>query len=339
MPQPLVLELDDARWLEFVRSRPEATPFHHPAWARLLGDCYGFRAFAVGLAEDDALVAGAPVVEARGPTGRKRWISLPFTDYVPPLGPADRIALLVSNLDEERRSAGARSLELHADAPGGTPVTRGWSHVLRLQPNPEDVLRALHPSHRTSVRKAARQGVVVRAGRDESDLLETFYGLHLATRRRQGVPIQPHRFFVLLWERILSEGLGALLIAELEGRAVAAAVFLQWNRTLVYKFGASDAAHLEARPNHAIFSEAIRNACVAGLDELDFGRTDSGNEGLRTFKARWGADERPLVYTALDGDHSAASTGRGAAILSTVIRHSPPWVCKAAGERLYRYAA
>src|SRR6185437_506678 len=69
-----VLELTDPRWGEFVARQPSATPFHHPDCGKLVATCYGFRAFAV--ATSDA-------------TG-EMWVTLPFTDYCPPLVPASQ---------------------------------------------------------------------------------------------------------------------------------------------------------------------------------------------------------------------------------------------------------
>ena len=63
-----------------------STPFHDPAWAQLVADCYGFDAFAAALiAEDGEIRAGAPMVAVRHLGRRPRWVSLPFTDYCPPL--------------------------------------------------------------------------------------------------------------------------------------------------------------------------------------------------------------------------------------------------------------
>ena len=60
----LRLRLDDPAWHDFVASRSEATPFHHPAWASLLAECYGFSAFALALADDDGTVlVGSPILE------------------------------------------------------------------------------------------------------------------------------------------------------------------------------------------------------------------------------------------------------------------------------------
>lgn len=334
-----MLALDDPGWAAFVELRPEATPFHNPAWARLLAECYRFRGFVFVLREGKEIVAGVPVVEVRSPTRRRRWVALPFTDALAPLGPPEYVAGLVEMLDAERSKEGVGFLEVRAEGPQGSRTVRGLSHVLPLGPRPEDVFATFSRSQvQRNIARAEREGVEVRVAERADDLLETFYRLHLLTRRRQGLPIQPRRFFSLLWERILGQGLGRLYIAELDRNAAAAAVFLEWNGVIVYKFGASDPRSWGSRPNHALFWEAIRRACAEGMSELDFGRTDLGNEGLRAFKASWGTDERELVYTSFGKASELQTSGRLGTALAATIRRSPLWVCRFLGERLYRYA-
>ncbi len=54
--------IDDPRWLEFVESHPDATPFHLPAWAALIAECYRFEAFVLAMRDTDGgeILAGAP---------------------------------------------------------------------------------------------------------------------------------------------------------------------------------------------------------------------------------------------------------------------------------------
>jgi hypothetical protein len=66
------------------------------------------------------------------------------------------------------------------------------------------------------------------------------------------VPVQPRRFFELLWRLVLEPGLGFLLLAHAGARPVAGAVFLRGSRCLTYKYGASDASAWPLRPNHAV---------------------------------------------------------------------------------------
>jgi CelD/BcsL family acetyltransferase involved in cellulose biosynthesis len=130
------------------------------------------------------------------------------------------------------------------------------------------------------------------------------------------------------------------LIVEAAGQPIAAAVFLAWNETVIYKFGASDEGSWSLRPNHLLFWHAIRTACEQGYRWFDFGRTDLGHEGLRTFKLSWGAVEEPLCYGMVGGTPEAASSeGRASRMLRPVIRHGPLLLCRAFGETLYRYVA
>jgi hypothetical protein len=97
------LDLDDPRWSAFVASRPEALPYHHPAWAALLAETYGYRGFALALADTgDRLCAGLPFLEVGGHTGRPRWVALPFTDVCPVLGDVDAVDTFTGELALER---------------------------------------------------------------------------------------------------------------------------------------------------------------------------------------------------------------------------------------------
>ncbi|HET7514456.1 MAG TPA: GNAT family N-acetyltransferase [Gaiella sp.] len=339
MGETVVIASDDARWQGFVERRADATAFHDVGWTRTLADAYGFHTFVIARVEGAEVVAGTPMV-ALGKRRSRRWVALPFTDECRPLGePADR-RTLVHDLDEMRDAHGLDAVELRGstDTPPGTPFQVGVTHELSLDPDPERVRARLHPSQaRRNVDRAAREGVAVTCRTDRDALLETFYRLHLVTRRRQGVPIQPRRFFARLWEHVVARGRGFVLVATVDGRAAAAAVFLESTGTLTYKFGASDPQLLGARPNHAIFWTAIERACLAGCTTFDLGRTDTGNTGLRAFKASWGATERPLVYTGL-GRVRAVARDRGK-VLRPVISHAPLIVCRVLGEGLYKRAA
>jgi CelD/BcsL family acetyltransferase involved in cellulose biosynthesis len=339
-----VLELADPRWGDFVAGHPGAMPFHHPDWTRLVAGCYGFRAFAVATRDGTGVIqAGLPVVEVRHLRGAK-WVSLPYTDYCPPLAAArPEEERLTSALRLASAAAGIRKVEVRAPLAGASAVSRtALRHVLVLDGGPAAVHAGFHRSQvQRNIRRAEREGLTVRRAECAADLAGTFYRLHLLTRRRQGVPVQPRRFFRLLWDGVITTGLGSVLIVEASARPVAAAVFLAWNQTVVYKFGASDARAWPLRPNHLLFWHAIRAACEDGYRWFDFGRTDAGQDGLRNFKLSWGAIEQPLAYSALGAEPGPVPGGPGMAarLLGPVIRHGPPLLCRAAGAALYRYAA
>jgi CelD/BcsL family acetyltransferase involved in cellulose biosynthesis len=338
-----VVELTDPRWTDFVARQPAATAFHHPDWAALVAGCYGFRAFAVTTSDGTGKVqAGLPVIEVRHLRGEPKWVSLPFTDYCPPLlsAPEDEVALSGA-LRRASQAAGVRRVEVRAPLPGTVPASSGFRHVVRLDGDPDQVFARFRRTVRQQIRQAEKMGVTVRQATGPQDLLGTFYRLHLRTRRRIGVPVQPRRFFRLLWDSVISPGLGVVFIAEASGQPVAAQVCLAWNGTMIGKFSASDDKAWSLRPNDLIIWHSIKTAFERDCRVLDMGRTDAGNDGLRAFKRSWGAAEEPLVYATLGGQPQPAPADEGKAgrLLASVIRRSPLVVCRAAGEVLYRYAA
>jgi lipid II:glycine glycyltransferase (peptidoglycan interpeptide bridge formation enzyme) len=222
---------------------------------------------------------------------------------------------------------------------GVSARTEAVLHTLALERDPEAMLRRFKRSHvRRNIAKAEREGVTVEEARTASDVTHVFYGLHLQTRRRQGVPVQPRRLFDLIWRRLIEPGLGFCLLAYLNGAPIAGAVFLTWHKTVVYKFGASDPRHWNARPNNLLFWEAISWGCDHGYETFDFGRTDFDGPGLRRFKLGWGSTEYPLHYTTL-GDSQPHVASSGSRVLKPMIQRSPLWVTRALGELLYKYAA
>jgi CelD/BcsL family acetyltransferase involved in cellulose biosynthesis len=337
------LDIADARWRDFVAFSAAALPFHDPAWALLLAECYGFPAFALALEENGRIDAGLPLVETRGVLGGRRWVSLPFTDVCPPLAATPAaLTRLPAALDETRERAGVARIDVHAGLEGDGVESRlaAVTHTLELRPDVDEVFSTFHRSQvQRNVRKAAQGPLELRRAEAETDLTHVFYRLHLETRRRQGTPVQPRRFFGLLWKRILEPGLGFATLAYSEQTPVAGAVFLAGNATVTYKYGASDPRFLGLRPNHLVFWDAIRWSCEQGYGSFDFGRTDLDNRGLREFKSRWGAEEHPLYYSAVAGEAPSLAQGRAARALGPVIRRSPAWVCRGLGEALYKYAA
>jgi CelD/BcsL family acetyltransferase involved in cellulose biosynthesis len=337
------IPVDDARWSAFLADRHDCGPFHHPAWSRLLSSCYGFSAFVLADVDDRGFIRqGIPLVEVGGRLQKRGWVSLPYSDYVPALvtRSADQ-ADFWAGVEQASRDARVDYVQVRDSLPERDAFQQQNDviHLLELDADPDAAFKRFHKMAVRGIRRAQRDGVTIRRAERREDLTEAFYRLHLITRRRQGSPIQPKRFFRMLWDQFISDGMGQVLLAYRGPEPIAATVFLGWKQTLIYKFSASNPAALNHRPNHLIIWCAIEDACVGGMRVLDFGRSDIENVGLREFKTRWGATESPLLYTTLTAGAHAHQAGHAPRLLQTVIRRSPPIVCRAAGELLYRYAA
>jgi len=340
----LVDPVTDARWRDLLPLASEAGPFHHPAWLALLSRSYGYPMRACCVLDDAGnAVAGLPLALVGGTLRRPRLAALPFSDHCVPVvagdDPAARARLLAA-LDELRRELGL-ALELRApiDAAGAQAVESFWLHEIALEPDSEAVIARFRRKSQImrGARRAEREGLTAERRTDAGALAE-FYGLHVGTRRRQGVPTQP-RSFILRFAELFDLGLGFVMLVRDGERPVAAAVFLACNGRLIYKYGASDPAALGKRPNNLLFLEAISWGCENGMRSLDLGRTDLGHESLREFKLSWGAEETTLSYYELTDAERRPSEGPGlAGRAAPLIRRSPPVVSRLIGEALYRYA-
>lgn len=339
------LDSGDARWAALAAGQPEATIFHHPAWLALLQECYGYRpVLLASLGGDGQAVAALPLMQIDSRLTGRRLVSLPFSDFCPPLV-TDGVSLrdLAEGLQSWRRQAGWPEICVHwplPEAEGVCPAEPVARHITHLDPDSERVFRGFARTQvQQRIRKAEREGVDVRMSQSWEDV-RLFYGLHLETRRRLGTPIQPLRFFRLLWARLISQGLGFVLLAYHPPRLLAGAVFLHTNETLTYKYSASDPAFWKLRPNNLILWHAIRWGCEHGYRVFDWGKTELDNAGLREFKLGWGSEEWIAPYSFLaDRPPKAARGGTSRRLLTVLIQRSPAWVCRGIGELLYRHFA
>lgn len=341
-PDAALLSLDDPAWLEFAGRHDDATPFHHPGWTAALADAYGFGGGALALRNREREVEALLPVMRVGRGRRRRAVALPFTDSLGPLiDPALDPVVAAERFERARLELGLGALEVRDSLPGTgerTPV--GYRHVLALERDPDAVRAGFHRSRvNRKLRRAEREGLELRRSAERAALVDAFLPLHIATRRRLGVPVQPRRFFDALHEHVLRPGLGFVASAHKDDEPVAAAVYLAWSGRLVYKFSAADRSHGDLGGAQAVVWDAVRWGCENGFDELDFGRTEDGHEGLRTFKRSWGSTEHDLAYTSLGRAPARAGSGRAGELLGALLRRSPELLTRAVGRVAYRYTA
>jgi hypothetical protein len=290
-------------WDARVAAHPQGTLFHGAGWARVLRDTYGHRPYYFACQEGRQLAGLLPVMEVSSWLTGRRGVSLPFTDFCPALhgGGFDGRDLYQRAMECGRRRRW-KTLECRGfDGAweGSRTSLSFYGHKIDLGAGVEKLFQRLDGAVRTGVRKAQRMGVKIDFdGGEES--MRTFFKLHCLTRRRHGLPPQPLRFFMNIQRHLLSLGRGFVAIARLESRPVAAAVFLDDGRQALYKFGASDGAFQQARPNNLVMWAAMERCAERGLATLNLGRTSLSNDGLRRFKLGLGAEEEELRYARYD---------------------------------------
>jgi CelD/BcsL family acetyltransferase involved in cellulose biosynthesis len=334
----------DPLWRQLVTGR-ETTLFHSPEWLAVLANTYGFGLQARILLDDaERPIAGMPYVAVRDFMDPRAC--LPFSDFCDPLvSDADQWRALVDGLLDEPQRIDLRCL--HTDIPLGderfTIVDRALWHAIDVRRDEDTIWTDLPGSARRALRRARSAGVDVTVAQDESDL-RAFYELHVRVRKyKYGLLAQPYDFMKAIWDGFVCADRGALLLAKIDEQVVAGVMFLEWQDVLYYKFNASDAAHLDARPNDLVLWEGMRHAQKRGLGRVDLGLTDGDQEGLIRYKRKYASEEKTV--TLLRHQPSGRPSERdqmARGMLSDLTRlltdaSVPDTVSAQAGDVLYRY--
>ena len=330
--------LSDPRWVEFVDRHPSASIFHTPAWLDALRRTYGYEpAVLTTTLPSQELTNGIALCRISSRLTGRRLLSLPFSDHCHPLADTrEDLACLGTALLDALHSERLKYIELRPLGPTeglGLPQSQSYYfHRLDLLPNIDEIMRAFHRDCvLRKIRRAERDGLVCEEGRSTA-LINEFYRLQLMTRRRLGLPPQPTE-----WFRNLADALGERLsirVARLGHRPAASILMLRHGRSLVFKYGCSDAALNRHGGMQLLLWQAIQQAKKDGLEELDLGRSDFESEGLVSFKDHWGAEKTTLIYRRYPAKASGHSVRR---LALRVFAHLPESVLVSAGRLIYKH--
>ncbi len=151
--------------------------------------------------------------------------------------------------------------------------------VVDIAPDEDAILAQMRPKTRYNIRLAERKGVTVREG--TVDDAAAFYALMTETGSRDAFGIHSEAYYRRVFELFLPSGHAALLLAEVEGKLVAALVVFALGAKAWYLYGASSDRHREKMPPYALQWAAIRWAKARGCTSYDlWGIPDFDEETL-----------------------------------------------------------
>jgi hypothetical protein len=331
--------LADKRWALLVERHPRASVFHTLGWLGALKRTYRYDPIALTTTRRGPLENGLVLCRVRTCVSR-RLVSLPFSDHCDLLvDDADELSAMVSHLIGEMLEKRWSSLELRprcATANALTESTSYYLHSLDVTKPAEQIFEGFHySSTQRAIRRAEREGVSYEAGTSER-FLSAFYGLLRQARRRHGLPPQP-----MAWFRNLIACLGNALtihVASKDGSPIASILTLSFKKTMVYKYGGSDAQYHRLGGMPFLFWRAIREAKAQGIEELDLGRSDLDQPGLVTFKDHLGATRSPLTYYCRPARSRATPhDGRISRAARQVLAHLPDAALDLTGRLIYKH--
>ncbi len=277
---------EDARIDAFVRTAPEATPFHLTAWSRAVEKGCGQRARFLIAEQAGQIVGLLPLTEMRSPLFGKALVSAGFAVGGGVLGEAvDQLA------------AAARALDYPAIELRGGPVPAGWAcedqaylgFARPLASDDAGELLAIPRKQRAEVRKALAGDLEVVTG--GLDLADEHYRIYAESVRNLGTPVFPKRLF----REVLATMDADILIVRHGGRAVSAVLSLYFNDTVFPYWGGGVAAARGLRANDRMYFALMAHARARGCARFDFGRSKTGT-GPAAYKKNWGFDAQPLAY-------------------------------------------
>jgi hypothetical protein len=339
--------LQDRRWEGFVQLHPRASLFHSSGWLRALAVTYGYRPIVyTTCGMEEPLRNAAVFCQVDSWLTGRRLVSLPFSDHCEWLvDEKDDTRAICVALEHRIQREHLRYLEIRPLRSERIPIelphskVRYTFHALDLRPDLDTIFASFHKSSiQRKVSRAEREGLIYCEGSSDI-LLSHFYRLFRITRERHRLPAPPRRWFANLI-RYLGNGL-KIRVALKNGQPVASMITVRHKDTMMYKYGCSAARFNRFGSMHLLFWNAIREAKNSGLSCFDFGRTDADQQGLITFKGRWGATESILDYSRYGAGSSSthlfdlSSAKWKANAAKFVISNLPSSLVSRIGEALY----
>ncbi len=304
MPVILIDPCKDERWDAFVEAHPFGWVCHLSAWKRVLESSFPhMRGHYLALVDENGRIqAGLPLFEVRSRLLGNRLVSIPFATLCDPLvKDKSQLRLLLDHAVFLARRLEISKIELKAYA-GGSLVDDERlqryhvfrNHYLSLDRSLQDILSSFHPSAvRQVIKKASRLSLEKKSANELGDI-KRFYSLYVSTRKRLGLPPQPYSYFHSLWQFLGPSGHVEFLSAVKKGESAGAIMLFKYKDRVSWEAVGVKDRYRPLGVSHFLVWESIQQAFDEGRAVFDFGRTAIDNQGLVTFKSRWGTQEVDL---------------------------------------------
>ncbi len=287
---------EDAAWDAFVASHPDGSLLQTTNWARLKNR-FGWSSQRVWLKKDGRYAAGAQVLF------RSAALGLVKIGYIPH-GPLvdwaneEELDVLFNQIDQAAYQHGAGIVKMEPLIWQKAMPEAAWTAICErehlvitddtiqpprtimvdLEPAEEEILAAMKPKTRYNIRLAARKGVTVREGTTED--IPAFNRLLAETGQRDGFGTHADTYYRDAFQLFVPQQ-AALLIAEYEGRPLAASFITAFGETGSYLYGASGNEERNRMPAYAVQWAAMQWAKARGCRQYDlWGIPDAEEEQL-----------------------------------------------------------
>jgi lipid II:glycine glycyltransferase (peptidoglycan interpeptide bridge formation enzyme) len=291
----LKVESSLAEWKEFLAAHPEAHLLQTGEWGKLKS-AFGWE--AVRVISGDCC---AQILFRKLPLG----FALGYMPKGPIIGhqSSEISDQFWAEVDENCRTRRAIFLKIEPDewddspllpapplwglgAPRGCfakgPGVRSSPHniqplrtiIVDLNGSEEEILARMKQKTRYNIRLAEKKGVTVRAWED----VAAFHRMVLATGERDVFGVHSLEYYRRAYELFHKAGMCELLVAEYEGRSLAALMVFARGKRAWYFYGASNDEARNLMPTYLLQWDAMRWAKARGCEEYDLWGVPDENE-------------------------------------------------------------
>jgi peptidoglycan pentaglycine glycine transferase (the first glycine) len=282
-------------WNQFLSTRPNAHLLQTGEWGELKS-MFEWKPLRIVNGED-----GVQILFRKLPLGFS-------IGYIPKANPSPS---LWPEIDQTCRQNRAVFLKLepdfwndpspdpsHLTPDTSNPTLRTSSHniqpprtiIIDLRGTEDEILARMKQKTRYNIRLAGKKGVIIRPWDD----ISAFHDMMLVTGERDGFGVHSEKYYRRAYELLHPKGMCELLLAEYEGKPLAALFVARHGDRAYYLYGASNDEERNRMPTYLLQWEAMKWAKARGSEDYDlWGVPDEEQETLEAnFESRhdglWG---------------------------------------------------
>ncbi len=286
---------DELLWDSYVSQHPDSTFFHRSGWKQVIEHSTGHSGIYLMALRSDKIAGIYPLFIVSTGLFGLFGISLPFVNYGGILADSREVEKsLIKEAGLIGKQSGCSYIELHQRSPIKSDLPSSQhkvSSVIPLHGGSEEVFKRLHQNVRNKIRKSKKNGVTVQRGKE---YLSDFYQVYSQNLRDLGTPVITKRFFEQIIDIFPEQA--RIYRATREGQTIGAKIVLMDSQTCFFEWSASLKESLRYAPVHAMNWEAIEDACNAGCDYIDFGRS-TADSSHQQFKKYWGVESTTMSWS------------------------------------------
>lgn len=285
-------------WDDYVNSHPQATPYQQYAWLEAVCDAYPHKnASLIAFNTNNEVLGVYPAILMVNPFTKDSLCALPYCDLGGPLTDSPHIE---QQLEAAIRSRFLKSNKSFIDSRTnrvniGSPVDFDKKKVrmlLDLPSSSDELLASFKSKLRSQIKKAEKNGLVSKVGRDIK-LLDDFYQVYTRNMRDLGSPSHSKK-----WFQSVSEAYGENKIFSVVYKdevPIGAGIVLRISDKACIPWASTVRDYNRLAPNMLLYWSLLGYCADNGIRSFDFGRS-TYEEGTYKFKKQWGAEPELLEW-------------------------------------------